>query len=171
MKLHHGECRWKKYQRWKRISFYYESLKDSYMNQKLNCIMLIDDDEPTNFLNSMIIEEAGCTNHLQIEDSGQRAINYLVNSEKCAHGNKKYLWPDLIFVDINMPAMNGWEFLDQLKSLNIESLRRIQVFIVSGTISPTDVKKSLSDPFVTNYFHKPIGLDTLRSIFEAERSR
>ena len=47
------------------------------MKEKLNCIMVIDDDEPTNFINEMVIEEANCTCHLEIIDSGIKALNYL----------------------------------------------------------------------------------------------
>src|SRR4030095_10374528 len=98
------------------------------MSRKLNCIMLIDDDEPTNFLSSMIIEELDCTEHVQIEDNGERAVNYLVNSEKFAYDNKDYPWPDLILLDINMPGMNGWEFLDKYKGMGKE--RRNVVIIM-----------------------------------------
>src|SRR5215210_127393 len=101
------------------------------MKQKLNCIMLIDDDEPTNFLSSMIIEEANCTEHIQIADNGERAVSYLVNSEKLGYNSKECPWPDLIFLDINMPAMNGWEFLDKYNQLGKE--RQSNVIIMLTT--------------------------------------
>src|SRR4029078_2201061 len=143
---------------------YHELSKDRYMNQKLNCIMRIDDDEPTNFLNSMIIEEASCTNHLQIEDSGQRAINYLVNSEKCAHGTKNYLWTDLIFVDINMPAMNGWEFLAVYNELAKEHMGEIIMVMLTTSLNPDDEVKAKNFARVADFRLKPLTEQLLNEI-------
>ena len=128
--------------------------------------MLIDDDEPTNFLNTMIIEEAGCTNHLQIEDSGQRALNYLVNSEKCVRGNKKYLWPDLIFVDINMPAMNGWEFLAGYNELVKEHMGEIIMVMLTTSLNPDDEVKAKNFAGVTDFRLKPLTEQLLSEILD-----
>ena len=54
------------------------------MKKKLNCVLLIDDDEPTNYYNSLIIEETGCADHVQVVQSGQKALEYLTNSEHYA---------------------------------------------------------------------------------------
>ncbi len=62
--------------------------------------MLIDDDEPTNFLSRMIIEEADCTDHIQVIDGGESALKYLRDSKKSGYNSEQYPWPDLIFLDI-----------------------------------------------------------------------
>ena len=110
--------------------------------------MLIDDDEPTNFLSNMILEEAGCTEHIQVEDSGERAINYLVKSEKLTSTNKDYPWPDLIFLDINMPAMNGWEFLVKYNEWKKEHKGEIVIVMLTTSLDPNDEVKAKNLPLL-----------------------
>jgi CheY-like chemotaxis protein len=128
--------------------------------------MLIDDDEPTNFLSNMIIEEAGCTKHIQIEDSGKRAIHYLATSEKLAAGNKDYPWPDLIFLDINMPAMNGWEFLDRYNEMGKKHNGKIKIVMLTTSLDPDDEIKAKKNAGVTDFRHKPLTEEMLSEILE-----
>ena len=136
------------------------------MNQKLKCIMLIDDDEPTNFLSSMIIEETNCTEHIQIEDSGERAINYLINSEAFAYSDKAHPWPDLIFLDINMPAMNGWEFLDKYKDLGRDHENNVVIIMLTTSLNPDDKIKANDITSVTDFMHKPLSKEILNQILD-----
>src|SRR6185503_2763915 len=81
------------------------------MNRKLHCVLLIDDDEPTNFLNRLAIEEQGCVEHIKVIPSARDALDYLACATQPAPLNADCPKPELIFLDINMPAMDGWEFL------------------------------------------------------------
>ena len=93
------------------------------MKPKLNGVMIIDDDEPTNFFNQMIVENSGCTDHIMVAQSGQEALDYLSNGA-LAEENSNSPLPSLIFLDINMPAMNGWEFLEGIET-SLRNRRRI----------------------------------------------
>jgi CheY-like chemotaxis protein len=128
--------------------------------------MLIDDDEPTNFLSSMIIEEADCTEHIQIEDSGQRAINYLANSKNSGYSSKQYPWPSLIFLDINMPAMNGWEFLDKYKELEKEHQSDVVIVMLTTSLNPNDKNKATDISVLTDFMHKPLTKEILDEILD-----
>ena len=86
------------------------------MKTKLNCILLVDDDEPTNFLNQMVIEELDIAEQIRVAQNGQEALTYL---KKTGIGDENFPLPDLILLDINMPAMNGWEFLERYRKLNL----------------------------------------------------
>ena len=70
------------------------------MKNKINCILLIDDDEPTNYLSQMIIEQADCAAEIQIANSGGEAIDYLTSQGTSDSGQTTYPRPDLIFLDI-----------------------------------------------------------------------
>ena len=128
--------------------------------------MLIDDDEPTNFLSNMIIEEAGCAEHIQIESSGKKGIDYLVNSQKLAYTDKNYPWPDLVFLDINMPAMNGWEFLVKYNELEKRPRHEIIVVMLTTSLDPNDEVKAKNISGVNDFIHKPLSEDLVMEILE-----
>lgn len=117
--------------------------------------MLIDDDEPTNFLSSMLIEAADCTEHIHIADSGEKALDYLINSKKLLYNDNAYCWPDLIFLDINMPAMNGWEFLDKYEQLEIDDEHKIIIIMLTTSLNPDDKIKAMNIP-ISGFEIKPL---------------
>jgi CheY-like chemotaxis protein len=126
------------------------------MKKKLNCILLIDDDEPTNFISNMLLEEANCTNHIQIEESGQRALGYLSKTAHCSSEKTGLFYPELIFLDINMPAMNGWEFLEKYKELELEPHPETIIIMLTTSINPDDKLKAENIPLVTAFANKPL---------------
>ena len=123
--------------------------------------MLIDDDEPTNFLSRMIIEEVDCTEHVQIEESGERALNYLAESKSFDQSNSQYPWPDLIFLDINMPAMNGWEFLEKYQALRKSNANNTKIIVLTTSLNPDDKNKANDMDDVTDFRHKPFTRELL----------
>lgn len=125
------------------------------MKNKLGCILLIDDDEPTNYYNTLIIEETGCADHVQAVQSGKKALEYLANSENFPKQIDKFPTPDLIFLDINMPAMTGWEFLDRYKKLKKGDAMPVLVML-STSLFPEDVLKAREIPEISGFESKPL---------------
>ena len=126
------------------------------MKQKLNCILLIDDDEPTTFLSSVFIQEADCTENIQIADSAQKALNYLNGSDGLVCGDNNYIHPELIFLDINMPAMNGWEFLKEYNDLEDEQKGNIVIIMLTTSLNPDDKAKAEETPHIAGFENKPL---------------
>lgn len=126
------------------------------MKEKLNCIMVIDDDEPTNFINEMVIEEANCTCHLEIVDSGIKALNYLQKAGVCEDKKNSIILPDLVFLDINMPRMNGWEFLDEYRKLNSSCTLKPIIIMLTTSLCPDDKQRAASIPEVAGFENKPL---------------
>ena len=134
------------------------------MKKKLNCVLLIDDDEPTNYLSRMKMENANCANHIQIASSGQEALNYLTNSERFACSDSSFPCPDLIFLDINMPAMNGWEFLEKYAILEKEHKGNIVMVMLSTSLNPDDRSKATGMSHISGFESKPLTAQKLDSI-------
>ena len=132
------------------------------MSIKLNCILVIDDDEPTNFFTEMILEEAGCTRHIKLVQSGKEALEYLIKSEAPDANHETHPPPNLIFLDINMPAMNGWEFLDEYKKLNIAD--KIIVVMLTTSLFPEDKLKADEMPEISGFEHKPLTAEKVTDI-------
>jgi CheY-like chemotaxis protein len=123
------------------------------MTTTLNCVLLIEDDEPTNFLNRMMLQQASCTRHIRIARSGKEALNYLGN---CGGEAEDCPRPDLIFLDINMPAMDGWEFLEQYRSLPTERKADIVLVMLTTSLNPDDEIRTRAIPEVTGFENKPL---------------
>ena len=127
------------------------------MSIQLNCVLLIDDDEPTNFLNKMTLEQAGCTRQIRIAQSGQEALDYL------QHAGPR---PDLIFLDINMPAMDGWEFLEKYRGLPPARKADIILIMLTTSLNPDDEKRTRTMPEVAGFENKPLSQDQLDNVLK-----
>jgi CheY-like chemotaxis protein len=136
------------------------------MKKKINCVLLIDDDEPTNFLSQMVIEKANCAAEVKVANSGEHAIDYLTNQGTFANGSNNYPQPDLIFLDINMPAMNGWEFLQKYNELEKEHKGNIVIIMLTTSLNPDDRLKSEGFPHVSGFENKPLTSAKLDAILK-----
>lgn len=129
--------------------------------KKLNTVLLIDDDEPTTFMYRIVLEESGCTNKIQIAHGGDEALNFL----RSEAGNKyESHYPDLIFLDINMPRMDGWEFLQQYKELNFGENINVVMIMLSTSLNPDDEIRAKCIPEISEFRHKPLTIGMIREI-------
>lgn len=131
------------------------------MERKLNCVLLIDDDEPTNFLNQLIVEKSGYAEQIKTVQSGAEALDYLTRSCSSDSG---YPSPDLIFLDINMPAMNGWEFLERYKKLDEEHKGKVMIVMLTTSLFPEDKVHAEEMPEVSGFENKPLTAEKLDRI-------
>lgn len=133
------------------------------MKNKLNCILLVDDDEPTNFLNQMVLEELNITKHIKIAENGKEALSYL---EKTGSGDENFPLPELILLDINMPAMNGWEFLQQYAQLPPRQKANVVIVMLTTSLNPDDRAKAEEISEVTGFETKPLTADAIQLLLK-----
>jgi CheY-like chemotaxis protein len=126
------------------------------MNPQLNCILLIDDDEPTNFLNRLTLEQTGCSRTIHVTQSGEEALDFLRNTER----------PDLIFLDVNMPAMDGWEFLEHYRSLPSDRKADIVLIMLTTSLNPDDELRTKAIPEVSGFENKPLSQQRVEQLLD-----
>jgi CheY-like chemotaxis protein len=132
------------------------------MKRKLNCVLLIDDDEPTNFLNQIIIEGSGCAEEIKTAQSGREALDYLLR----INSDQTYPCPDLIFLDINMPAMNGWEFLEKYRQLDSHYKGKVMIVMLTTSLFPEDKQRSKEIQEISAFENKPLTEEKLDNILK-----
>ena len=128
------------------------------MKTKLKCILLIDDDDDDNYFHKMVIDEMNITEHVEVAFNGLEALDFLKKEN-----NPK---PDLVFLDVNMPKMNGWEFLEEHKKLDEEHKANIIVVMLTTSTSQEDKKRAKQYGEVTDFNTKPLTKDMLTVILE-----
>ncbi|AXT54427.1 response regulator [Aquimarina sp. AD1] len=131
------------------------------MGKSVTCVLLIDDDKATNFFNQRVVTKHNSFDNVNTVQSGKAALEYLSKVE-----NKEAVKPDLIFLDINMPAMNGWEFLVEFAKLNKITTDGIKVILLSTSSNPDDVNESIKNHSVDDFINKPLSLDLLDNVIE-----
>lgn len=131
------------------------------MKNKLNCILLIDDDHAINFINERVIRKLDCCHRIIKVLNGAEALELLSLKED---GN--LLKPDLIFLDINMPVMNGWEFLENYQELPENNKGKIVLLMLTTSLNPDDINKASTIKEVNGYRHKPLTIEMLQEILK-----
>ena len=124
----------------------------------LELIMCIDDDPITLMLFKKVVQKASFAKEIINAINGQEAITLINTISNTSNQEKK---PQLIFLDLNMPVMGGWEFIDLFNNSNYSNLNKTKIIILTSTIDPEDIKKSKSYPNVIDFLSKPITVEML----------
>jgi CheY-like chemotaxis protein len=128
-------------------------------------ILLVDDDKIFNFLASQILKKIGLANEIKIALNGLEALEVLENSSKQPNS-----LPNLILLDINMPLMNGFEFLEVFTKSEISKKKEIIIAIVTSSSDERDLLKAKSFG-IKYFFSKPLMEEDLTNIIKIEYSQ
>ena len=129
------------------------------MQSPYNFVMLIDEDDIDNIINQKIIESNNFSDRIQVHQTGSDALAFLSKNED----NPENL-PDLIFLDINMPIMDGFQFLEEFEKLGTPIKEKCKIIMLSSSISPRDIDRAASNRFVKKYLNKPLNSRYLQAI-------
>ena len=121
-------------------------------------VILIDDDYATNFYNEIIVDDFGKVEEQKYFTSAVEALDYFRLQEKEA----VQVLPEIIFLDINLPEMTGWEFLAEFKNLALYPMPT--VIMLSTSMNPIDKVKANENPLVLELIDKPLTIEYLNNL-------
>jgi CheY-like chemotaxis protein len=136
------------------------------MKRKLKCILLVDDNDSDNFLHKKVIEKSQLADHVAIALNGQEAIDFLTSKGKGMLTESAQCQPELIFLDINMPIMDGWEFLEEYQNLSECLNEKSTIIILTTSLNPEDKSKAEKMLESDCFQFKPLTLQMLNNILE-----
>ena len=123
----------------------------SYDNRPIDLVMLVDDNDTDNFISKRIIEITKFANRVEVKNSGKSALDYLRENES----NIENL-PNLIFLDINMPIVDGFVFLYEFEKFSDNIKDKCKVIILSSSDNKRDIDKIVNNNHVIKFITKPL---------------
>jgi len=131
------------------------------MVKELPLIGIIDDDTIYQFILTSIINKNKLAKNILSFSDGERAIEYLTNNKM-----KKEKIPDILFLDVNMPIMDGWMFIEEYAAIKKDITKKITVFMLSSSVNPIDIERAGEISEISKYIIKPIKFEEVKIIFE-----
>jgi CheY-like chemotaxis protein len=127
--------------------------------KKYRTVMLIDDNEIDNLINQKMIEAASVTENIYTHTGAKSAIEFLRNMEKMDVADR--VLPDVIFLDIDMPLMDGFQFLEEFEKLGNVAKNKCKIVMLTSSINPQDYSRSKKYGNVKMYLNKPLSHDSI----------
>ncbi|WP_109302205.1 response regulator [Aquimarina sp. AU474] len=123
------------------------------MSQNIESVCIIDDDNIYINLVTKIIELKRLSESVLVFNNGKEAMDFFYNS---MDSEDKVQVPQVILLDLNMPVMDGWEFLDEFSKIKDDIKNKIDLYVVSSSINLRDINRAKSIDAVSDYITKPL---------------
>lgn len=117
----------------------------------INKVLLVDDDATANYLSKELLERMNAAKEIEVAENCLRALKLIAQSS-----------PDVIFLDIKMPAIDGFDFLERLKALALE--KKIKVVMLTSSLRPEDKLRAFSYKAVIEYLEKPLTTEKVQLV-------
>tara|TARA_R110000868_G_scaffold145181_2_gene365172 strand:- start:80673 stop:81092 length:420 start_codon:yes stop_codon:yes gene_type:complete len=129
-------------------------------------ICIVDDDDIYQFTMVKTIESLQLVNNIIVFSDGEEALNFMLENL-----NKEDELPDVIFLDINMPIMDGFQFMEEYVKIKPELGKKILIYMVSSSVDPIDIARAKKISDISDYIIKPVKKGELKAIIEGLQKR
>ncbi|KAB5487566.1 MULTISPECIES: response regulator [Flagellimonas] len=130
--------------------------------KEIDTLFLVDDDDTYQFIVQRTLSSINLVKSIRIFSNGREAINFLESSI-----GDPNLIPDVILLDLTMPIMDGWQFLENYILLKPRLGKRVHIYVVSSSVDPSDVERAKNISEVSDYIVKPITKQKLISLLSS----
>ncbi|NNG11133.1 MAG: response regulator [Arenibacter sp.] len=127
----------------------------------LTKICIVDDDDIYRFTIERTLESLELATKTMTFSDGEQAINFISD-----HLNEDAELPDIIFLDIDMPVMDGFQFMEEYEKIKSNVAKDMTIYMVSSSLDPVDIDSAKKISSISDYIVKPISSDRLKSILE-----
>jgi CheY-like chemotaxis protein len=124
--------------------------------------MSIDDDQVTLMLNEIILESAEFCLKIVKASNGKEALEFFTTQQSL--NNEAQSLPELVLLDLNMPVINGWEFLAGFAENFQQFHHKVQIVILSSSFDPEEEKRARKNPMVLDFIHKSLSVESLNCL-------
>ncbi len=126
------------------------------MSDKIS-LYIIDDDPIVNVITQYLLNKFHPEIESQYFENGKLALDEII---------KNNFFPKYIFLDLNMPVLNGWEFLEKINPLQLTNKEKLKIIVLSSTLDRLDIDKAKEHIMVTKFISKPITIESLEIVFK-----
>lgn len=126
---------------------------------KTKCIAVVDDDDAFHFITSRAIKSLSGSHSILQFFSGVEAMKYLGD-----HAADVALLPDVLLLDLNMPILDGWMFMEEYSKIKNNIAKEISIFIVSSSIDANDIDRAKQNKNIIDYLMKPISIEKFKEL-------
>lgn len=131
--------------------------------KKFKKLIFIDDDKATNYFHNIILKQADICEEAIFFESAVEALEYF----KELFQTNDYVLPDYVFLDINMPMMNGWEFINELKKFQLDN--PIIIIMLTTSLNKTDQEKAEELDLIYEFWNKPLASNKLLELIKVRQ--
>ena len=135
---------------------------------RFGTVMLIDDNEIDNLINQKMLEAAGICDVIITHTGAKSALEFLKNVEKLSPKAGNDILPQLIFLDIDMPIMDGFQFLEEYDKMSETVRDYCKIIMLTSSINPQDLARSKKSRYVSKYINKPLTQESIEKITKSD---
>lgn len=128
-------------------------------------LAIVDDDEIFQFITRKIIDQYSPGKQMETFNNGSEMLNFIVNNRK-----NNELLPGIILLDLEMPVMDGWVFLQEFAKIKNSLCRQIVIYVLSSSVSDLDIKKANDTDEVSGFIRKPLTHENIKEILNNTRA-